>query len=381
MISIREKAMNGLDRRLQQLRKFVESMTKKEGPSSLFSVDTFFLLLSILYGAVMAIRARLFREGVLPSRTLPCRVISVGNIVVGGSGKTPLTIFVARTLFDLGFRVVVLSRGFRGRLEHIGGIVSDGVSLLVGPEDAGDEPYLMADCLKGIPVVVGVDRFAAGWLAIQRFKPDVIVMDDAFQHLRLNRDLDLLLLDHRSPLGNGYVLPRGRLREPVSAINRCHAVISTRYHPNAPAFFLDRIKAAKPLFHVIHKPVVRGIHRQADGSFGGGADMDLSALKGKTVVAFAGLANNDQFFESLTAIGCRLVATFHFTDHQRYDARQLDPIGCAAMDTKADLLVTTFKDYVKLKAYPAWPLDLIVLDIDVQLLERQDSFSRLLVGK
>jgi tetraacyldisaccharide 4'-kinase len=372
--------MMSLAQRLQRLRNYIESITKKDGPSPLFSIETVLLLLSVLYGAVMAIRASFYQKGVLPSRSLPCRVISIGNIVAGGTGKTPLTIFVARTLFELGYRVVVISRGFRGRLEHIGGIVSDGLSILVGPEDAGDEPYLIAASLKGVPVVVGADRFAAGWLAIHRFKPDVIVMDDAFQHLRLNRDLDLLLLDHRSPLGNGYLLPRGRLREPLSALNRCDAVIFTRHDQYAHSSLIDQIKAAKPIFHTINKPVVRGTHRQASDFIDLRPNTDILTLEGKKVVAFAGLANNDQFFASLESAGCELVDRFYFVDHHRYNCSQLDQVVRSAIENRADLLVTTAKDFVKIKKYRSWPLILLVMDIDVQLVEGKEHFRRLLVG-
>ena len=220
--------MKSLKANIERLKNRISSAAGSNVPSSLLSLETALLVLSLAYGVVIRIRARLYAAGVLPSKALLCRVISVGNIIAGGTGKTPMTIFVAQLLRDKGQRVVVLSRGYRGSMEASGGIVSDGERIFKGPDEAGDEPYLMARVLKGIPVVVGKRRYEAGMMAIARFQPDVIVLDDAFQHLRLKRDLDLVLLDCRSPWGNGYLLPRGLLREPLSALRRAHAIIFTR---------------------------------------------------------------------------------------------------------------------------------------------------------
>ncbi len=212
----------------ERFRRRIEMAARGEDPTPFFSIETVLMVLSVVYGGLMCLRARLYEKGVLPSKTLPCRVVSIGNLISGGTGKTPMTILVARMIRDMGCRVVVLSRGYRGRMEKTGGVVSDGRTIFKGPDDAGDEPYLMARVLTGIPVVVGQRRYEAGMMAVKRFKPDVIVLDDAFQHLRLKRDLNLVLLDSRSPFGNGHMLPRGLLREPLSALRRSHAVVYTR---------------------------------------------------------------------------------------------------------------------------------------------------------
>ena len=169
---------------IERLRNRISATASRSGPSPFFSMQTALLVLSLAYGAVIRIRARLYEVGLLPSKTLPCPVVSVGNIITGGTGKTPMTIFVAQLLRDKGCRVVVISRGYRGQMEASGGIVSDGKRIFKGPGEAGDEPYLMARVLKGIPVVVGKRRFDAGMMAIEYFQPDVIVLDDGFQHLK-----------------------------------------------------------------------------------------------------------------------------------------------------------------------------------------------------
>jgi tetraacyldisaccharide 4'-kinase len=148
-------------------------------------LELFMFGLSIIYGAVLKIRASGYKRGLLRSKKLPCKVISVGNITAGGTGKTPMTVFLARRIHQMGYRAAVISRGYRGRAEKSGGIVSNGREIFMGPQLAGDEPFMMATRLKTIevPVLVGQDRYRSGLLALDKFNPDVIVLDDGFQHL------------------------------------------------------------------------------------------------------------------------------------------------------------------------------------------------------
>ena len=188
----------------------------------------FLSMASKVYGGVVKIRRIFYKNGILISKKLSCPIISIGNITVGGTGKTPMTIYVAQVVKNLGYKVAIISRGYKGKAEKIGGIVSDGKGLLMTPENAGDEPYLMANRLKDVQVIVGKNRFDAGRLAIRKFDPDVIVLDDGFQHLMLQRDLDMVLLDYHRPFGNGHLLPRGVMREPVSALLHADAIILTK---------------------------------------------------------------------------------------------------------------------------------------------------------
>ncbi len=211
----------------------IESIMNSKGDPPLPPLALLLHCMSIFYGAAQRLRATSYQHRVIPSRELPCKVISIGNITVGGTGKTPMTIYVATEIKRAGFNVVIVSRGYKGRAEKHGGIVSDGRRIYMDADQAGDEPYMIACRLNDIPVVVGKDRFAAGMLAIDKFQPDVIVLDDAFQHLKLKRDLDLVLLDHRRPFGNTHLLPRGVLREPVSSLARGAACILTRCRSGA----------------------------------------------------------------------------------------------------------------------------------------------------
>lgn len=366
-MSIFEKPIHRLTRR-------IEAGFHGRGPSPFFSLQTLLHVLSFAYAAVMRFRARFYETGILPTRRLPCRVISIGNICVGGTGKTPMTVMLAACLKELGYRVVVISRGYRGRLEHSGGIVSDGRSIIAGPEDAGDEPVLMARLLRGVPVLVGGDRYAVGVRAIERFQPDVIVLDDAFQHMRLKRDLNLVLLDRRSPFGNRHVLPRGPLREPLSALERAHAVVYTRCENAAGITRRDDVPRSVPQFRTRYVPVIRLIESGADSEISETGNIDF--LKGKRAVAFAGLANNRQFFESLEKTGCMLEKAFSYADHRRYDPSDMEAVIAAAIQANADVLATSFKDYVKLGFVRTWPLPLVVIDATIDLGEETNCFKR-----
>ncbi len=193
-----------------------------------FALNLLLMLLSKAYGAGVLLRRDGYASGFLKAKKLPCTVISIGNLTTGGTGKTPMTIYVAERVRRLGYRVAVISRGYKGTAEKSGGIVSDGSAIRMDPVTAGDEPFLLAASLKDIPVLVGHDRYQSGMHAINRFQTEVVILDDAFQHLALFRDLNLLLLDSSLPFGNGHLLPRGTLREPTSALRFSDALVMTR---------------------------------------------------------------------------------------------------------------------------------------------------------
>lgn len=183
---------------------------------------------ALAYGLLQRLRAALYRSGFVASRRLPRPVVSIGNIAAGGTGKTPVTAHIARLLIGQGLSVAVLSRGYGGTLEGRCAVVSDGTSMLMTAEECGDEPYLLASTMPGLIVVIGPDRYQAGCLALERLNVDIFLLDDGFQHLRLQRDLDILLLDCAKPFGNGWTLPAGLLREPPAAVRRADLIIRTR---------------------------------------------------------------------------------------------------------------------------------------------------------
>ena len=340
--------------------------------------------ISICYGAAQRLRATCYRNRVFPSRELPCKVISVGNITVGGTGKTPMAIHVAEEIKRAGFNVVIVSRGYKGVAEQHGGIVSDGRRLYMDAELAGDEPFMIACRLKGVPVVVGKNRFAAGMLAIRKFQPDVIVLDDAFQHLKLKREIDLVLLDHVRPFGNSHLLPRGVLREPASALARSTACILTRCRADADDALRSSVAGIQvlvpgvPVFTSSHVPYWYAVPRGAPYSFEAASAVfsanDLEQMEQRKVFCFSGVARNDDFRHTVKEFGFKVTGFLEFSDHHPYTEKDLATILRSAEDTGADRLITTEKDHARLAPKAPIPMELIVVGVKVSFGVRQEDF-------
>ncbi len=306
-------------------------------------IDSLVLLfltpLAWLYSLALRLRAALYRTGMLKTHHLPRPVVSIGNITVGGTGKTPVTAYIARFLLAGGYRVAVLSRGYGGSLEGQTCVVSDGASIMLSAMECGDEPYLLASTVPGLMVVIGTDRHAAGQLAMQQLAPDIFLLDDGFQHLRLHRDLNILLLDFSRPFGNGWALPAGILREPLTAFRRADLVIFTRT-PEGALKCRDTGGIPRCL----------SSHTIADLlPLGSQTPVPFSFCSDHTILAFAGIADPDSFFAGLRREGLNLAQTISFPDHVVYDRVRCDEIAEAVRTSGADLLVTTEKDGVKLK--------------------------------
>jgi tetraacyldisaccharide 4'-kinase len=293
-----------------------------------------------------------YRTGVRKRFRLPVPVIAIGNLTSGGTGKTPMAALVAGHLRDAGRRVVLLSRGHGGSHERTGvpQVVSDGESVLLGPDVAGDEPALLARLLPGVPVVVGRDRRKSGRLAIERFAPDVVVLDDALQFWQLHRDLDLVLLDARRPFDNGFVLPRGLLREPSYHLSRAGIVVLTRADRvsaeelAATTARVQRLAPTAAVFAARHAPL-----GWVDAATG--AVLPTDDLTGRPVLAFSGIADGRAFTDSARALGADVAASRDFGDHHAYTAEEA--AGLAAQVPPAGAAITTDKDLVKVG--PLWP--------------------------
>lgn len=320
----------------------------------------------------------------MSSRRLDCKVICVGNICVGGTGKTPMTMYVARAARLLGYRPAIVSRGYRGGAEGQGGIVGDGKSIVMGPEMAGDEPYMMACRLAGIPVVVNKNRYAAGKLAIDQFHADLIVLDDGFQHLKLKRDTDLVLLDCARPFGNFHLLPRGPLREPKSALDRASACILTRCPVGGGDAVTGRLELIRK--HWPHTPVFTSSHNPYCYVIEGGetipskglADRQLhsaqSELKTEAVYGFCGIARNDAFRSTVKTLGFDAKGFLEFSDHHRYSAPDIDRIRSSAEKAGARHLITTEKDLVRLLPRNPFARKLFVIGVEISFGDCQSDF-------
>nr|WP_223924092.1 tetraacyldisaccharide 4'-kinase [Geobacter sp. AOG2] len=294
--------------------------------------------LALVYACIQSIRSILYQKQILTAKRLPRPVISVGNITVGGTGKTPVTAFIARFLIDRGMKVAVLSRGYGGAMEGQTAIVSDGCTIRLDAGQCGDEPYLLASTVPGLMVVMGTDRHRAGMLAMEQLSPDIFLLDDGFQHLRLRRDLDILLLDCARPFGNGWTLPAGLLREPKRAAGRADLVMYTRCpqgYPPAP---------------LAGKPVCSARHRLGDAvPLAGGPPVFFDNLRGRKVLAFAGIGEPEPFFGELRTLGLDVVRTIPLPDHAAYTPAQLAGLATTFRACGADSAITTEKDGVKLR--------------------------------
>lgn len=333
--------------------------------------------LSMVYGGLVNRRLHLYQTGRLSSHQLPCTVISVGNLTTGGTGKTPMVCAIATFFQKKGKRVVVMSRGYKGGSEKKGGLVSDTQQMLLNATDAGDEPYLMAHRMPGIPVLVGQNRLQSGRLAIQKFAPDVIVLDDGFQHLRLKRHVNLLLLDAQHPFDNGYLLPRGKLREPASHVSRADAIILTRSNAQIPQYYdqLCQSVRPKPVFRAFHMAAIRGGVPAGKPIQSCGLTAQtmktVPILRQKRVFAFSGLANNASFIDSVRSLDGIVVKNMEFQDHHNYTIEEINEISHEACRYKSHCIATSEKDYMRIPKGMTLPLDLIVIGVDIDFKAEQ----------
>lgn len=300
-------------------------------------------------------------------------MVSIGNMTVGGTGKTPMVAYVAGVLKKLGRNVAVISRGYGGNAQRSGGIVSNGNATFMGLEASGDEPQLLASKLKGIPVLVGKDRYRAGMRSINKFGSSVLVLDDAFQHLPLKRDLNLLLLDSVRPFGNGHCIPMGTLREPVEQMKRATALILTRWSADATLSrelvpMIERHAGDRPIFRCMHVP---------DRVFLAGTKktVDLQTLKKQKLFLFSGIGRNDSFRETVSALQGRVLGILSFPDHHRYSHKDLRLVWKMATDLKVDNIITTEKDYFNIQAETPSAPQLLVLTVLISFEDDSEAFE------
>ena len=323
----------------------------------------------MILGAAARVRRLLFSAGLLRASRLPRPVVSVGNLVMGGAGKTPHVIHLARWLTAQGRRVGILSRGY-GRKSCGVRWVSDGEGPIVTAAEGGDEPVLIARSLPGIPVAVGESRAAAGREVLSRRPVDVFLLDDGFQHLSLRRDVDLLLVECGRGLGNRWTAPLGRLREPPSHARFADALVITKC-PDAESG--ERTARTVPFPSVRPRAFSRLTPR---GIVGPGGLPSKEPAAGDPVFAFSGLARNVQFRDSLAAAGFRVKGFLPFPDHHAYVRGDLDRIAREAGGLPA---LTTEKDLVRLPG--DLPFSVGALRVEVEYLDGWEEVSRLILDR
>jgi tetraacyldisaccharide 4'-kinase len=348
-------------------------------------------LLSRLYSFIMNMRLALYEHRLLRSNALGCQVISIGNLTVGGTGKTPVVEVFARALQKNSRKVAILSRGYMKaedplpeRLKNLFSfktpqqqpprIVSDGERLLLDSDMGGDEPFMLASNLPNVCVIVDKDRVKSGRYAIQKLGCDTLILDDGFQYLRLKHRVDIVLVDRTNPFDNGYVLPRGLLRESVRHLSRATFIFITKSPGDGSAELRQQIRALNDKAEIAecrHNP------RHFQDVFTG-ERKPLEFLRGRKVAALSGIAAPRGFEETIQRLGGELVHRKRFADHHRYTQQEILDMINASRDQGAVAIVTTEKDAVRFPLIERRDIPLYFLRVEIELLSGEEDFNALI---
>lgn len=338
-------------------------------------------LLAYIYRGAIFLRRKAYDWKLKRQTKLQAGVISVGNITVGGTGKTPVVQKLARELTAAGYQVVVLSRGYKGSFSGEVGVVSNSEEVLMTPEEAGDEAYMLAESLPQVPVVVGSKRSKTGSYACRFFNPEFIILDDGFQHWQVSRDYDVVVVDATNPFSNRRVLPRGKLREPLSSLERSHLFLLTKAD-QVPKKRLTEIKnqlvRLNPGTEVIttsHAPAY--LRKVGDKSR---REIDL---EGERVLAMSGIGAPQTFEQTLEDLGAEVAEKIRFQDHHVYTEQELMEVFTLASEKNVDRVVTTEKDAVSMNQeiitkINRQQIDLEVLGIEIEALDSEPKFAGIL---
>ena len=344
---------------------------------------------SRFYRMAIQFRNWMYAKRVIRNHALGCLVVSIGNLSCGGTGKTPVVEVIARTLSAKGRKVSILSRGYRSKKRSIWfrlsqmfraqkielppKVVSDGKNLLLNSDFAGDEPYMLASNLKDVSVLVDKDRVKSGIYAINHFETDVIILDDGFQYLMLKPHINIVLVDSTDPFGNGHVLPRGILREPIKNIRRADYIFLTKSDGSHKLVhlknFLRRHNRRAEIIECCHKP------KHLVQLFTG-RQMQLEELKGVRVAALSAIARPESFEGFLEQLGAELVFKDHYADHHRYTQQEILDFINLAKAAGAQYIVTTEKDAVRIPHIDRCDVPLIYLRIQIDILSGQENFDQ-----
>lgn len=338
--------------------------------------------MSYLYEFGVSCKLAMYNSGIMHKEKLPCCVISIGNITVGGTGKTPTAQKMAGIVKAMGYRVVILNRGYRSHWGKEIGVVSNGEKIFMTAYEAGDEAYLMAKTLPGIPVIIGKNRAVTGRYAVEKMNAEVIIMDDGYQHWQLERDLDVVLVDTLNMFGNGCVLPRGTLREPLENLSRGNIFLLTKTDQSSK---LSRIQLRNTIAkYNAGAPVVESIHHPknfveiADWYKGISNNYrDLEELRGKNVMVFSAIGNPSSFEQTLSSIGLNILEAVRYPDHHDYGMLEMQYINERASSLNAVAMVATAKDAVKIPTefiYSDREIPLYILNMDICITEGMDKF-------
>lgn len=326
-------------------------------------------LMSFLYGLGVRARSLLLKNR---GKELPGFVVSIGNITTGGTGKTPVVLMLSRWAKDNGYNVAVLSRGYGGNYSNESELVTDGNDVLVSPDISGDEPWMMANTLKGVPIIVSKSRYRGGLMAHQSFGSNFFILDDGFQHILLRRDMDIVLLDAKNPFGNGHLLPWGPLREPLSGLRRADAFIFTRS---------GDISQAHNESYFSNRPLYRGDHIPDRIILpNSGKEYDPSFINGKRVTAFSGIAEPESFKETLLDLGADVLSFTAFGDHYPFSHNDIEQLRKKHEALRGEIFITTEKDWARIKDMVTDIEYIACLTIDFVFKSGEEDFFKMIEG-
>lgn len=343
---------------------------------------------SKLYEGAVSSRLWLYRNRIMRERSLGCLVVSIGNLTVGGTGKTPVVEKFARSLQDGGRRVAILSRGYKsvkqpflkrliGKIQGKNEIdpprvVSDGKSLLLDSKTAGDEPYMLAANLRDIPVVVDKDRVKSGRHAIGTLNCDTLILDDGLQYLRLKHRLDIVLVDRWQPFGTERLLPRGTLREPPRNLKRASYIFITKCNGEPNDELIERIRLYNRTAEIIeceHRP--RHLQHLETRE-----TLPLETLKGKKVGTVSAIAVPESFEDGVRKLGATIEATCRFMDHHRFTEQEIITFINCCIESEVDMIVTTEKDAVRFPRLGRMDVPIYFLRVEIGILSNEESFEQ-----
>ena len=341
-----------------------------------------FYVFSLIYEQLVNLKLTMYRWGWAKKERLGCYVISLGNVTVGGTGKTPTAQHLAREISDMGYRVAILNRGYRAKWRGEVGIVSDGHTLKMDAETAGDEAFMLAKHLPNVPVLIGAQRAVTGRYAIEHFGAEVAILDDGYQHWQLERDMDILLVDAVNVFGNGYLLPRGTLREPLSHIDRADVCLMTKVDQAAPgaiAHIWETFRSYNQdglVLESIHQPrqFVRLSDWYEDIAAGG---VPVTEMEGKKVLAVSAIGNPASFEQTLADLGVEMVESMRYPDHHDYGERDMAEVLYRAETLGVEAIVITEKDAVKVPGdvvRAKWRIPMYVISVEVTLQKGREEF-------
>ncbi|HPC36008.1 MAG TPA: tetraacyldisaccharide 4'-kinase [Candidatus Marinimicrobia bacterium] len=316
---------------------------------------------ALLYGLITKLRNLFYDWHIFKTAPMPVPVIAVGNITAGGTGKTPFVIALSKFLSGEGYRIAIVTRGYR-RQSKGSVVVSDGRQILATPQQAGDEPFLMAGKLPGVVIIADADRVAAARIAIEKFACNLIIADDAFQHRRLARDINIVLWDPTTHSWQGHLLPVGRLREAWRGLKRADYLVFSKTDKISPEqqTFFEKYNPGMMFFTAPLKIVgLRTLSAE---------NVSISTVTGKNLLAFCGLGNHAQFEATVQQLNCNQVIFQHFPDHHHYTADDLQRLIIKAKQMNCDYLVTTEKDAVNLPPNARTiTIPLLIIEIELEL--------------